>query len=169
MKAILLILLALPAFPQNAKQVRDRGQVRAGSQEPVSRDIATYTGILVDASCADRTSMNLRQKPAGPDIAPAGPGAKPPADVAAHQNPDVLMRQMDPSCAVTGATKSYALFLPNGRFVVFDEGGNTLAGEYVYSKPEGRAMMNGTGGPLKPWVSLRGRLWGDQLLVDRFQ
>jgi hypothetical protein len=203
MKVLALILLSFSAFAQtdqktnNENMVRDRGQTRPpdnsqiwtrgriGTQQPLPHGMMTMSGILVDASCDDRSSLNLRQPPTQPTPAttPSQPNGVPGnsngisvssktmqnerADVMEHQNPDLLMRQPDLSCAITGSTRSFALLLPNGRLLNFDEGGATLATQSLNSLPEGRALLNGTGPGIKPQVTVRGRVLGDRLIVDK--
>jgi hypothetical protein len=139
-----------------------------------------FTGTLVDASCDDRSALNLRQRPTPPVLATApqqSAGAagihvdsqtlrKERADVLAHQTPDLLMRQRDRSCAVTGATRQFALLLPSGRLLNLDEGGTTLVWQSLNGLPEGRALLNGTGPAVKPEMKLRGRVKGDRLIVE---
>jgi len=83
-----------------------------------------------------------------------------------HQVPDLRMRQPDPSCAITGATRGFAFLLPDGRLVNLDEGANTYAMEAIMATPGGRAMMNGTRPGLKLRAQIRGRLSSDRLAVD---
>ena len=198
MKALGVFLIAAAAFAQNANQVRDRGQTRPqsesqsltrgrlGTQEPLPKGVQEYNGILVDATCSDRTGLNLREQPMKPAIAqtPSQPnGSEGSAggvtvdpktmqtergDVLAHQTPDLAMRQPDPSCAITGSTREFALLTKEGRLLNFNEGGTTYAWQVLNSMPEGRALLNGTGGGVKPQVSVRGRVQGDRLIVDRF-
>ena len=78
-----------------------------------------------------------------------------------------MTRQPDRSCAVNGATRGFALLMPDGRLLNLDEGGNTMAIQGIHSIPAGRAMLNGTGGALKPQVTLRGRVQGDRLIVEK--
>jgi hypothetical protein len=194
MRLLALILVSIAAaFSQTPNADRDRGQTRPpdnsqswtrgrlGTQQPIPYKLQNFSGTLVDASCDDRTTLNLQQQPTHPDLAeensppqPA-PGAKVDpktaqkerADALAHQNPDVVTRQPDRSCAVNGATRGFALLMTNGRLVNLDEGGNTMALQAVQSTPAGRAMLNGTGGALKPQVTLRGRIQGDRLIVEK--
>lgn len=193
----LFLLASACVFAQqkhmNENQVRDRGQTRPadesqswtrgrlGTQQPLPEKESTYNGMLVDASCDDRTSLNLHLPPTQPELATttAAPqsdiGVKVDpktlknerADALAHQTPDVVLRQPDPSCAITGSTRGFALLMQSGRLLNLNEGGNTLAYQAIYSTPEGRAMLNGTGGGVKPQVSLRGRVQGDRLIVDK--
>ena len=194
MKALVLtLLLSLPGFSQSASsenQVRERGQTRPadesqswtrgrlGTQAPIPYKLQNVSGILVDASCDDRSSLNLRQRPA-PDIAPppnprapvaADPRSREAAEragVTPHENADLRTRQPDPSCAVNGGTRAFALLLPNGRLLNLDEGGTTLVWQRLNSLPQGRAMLNGAGPAFKPQFTLRGRVNGDRLIVDR--
>jgi hypothetical protein len=197
MRALAVFLLSAAAFAQNANQVRDRGQTppadesqswtrgRLGTQQPLPKDMQNYAGILVDATCGDRSSLNLREKPTPQTMAtaPSPPGGREGAasgvsvdaktmqneraDALAHQTPDLKSRQPDPTCAVTGSTREFALLLPNGRLLNLDEGGTTYATQMLNSLPEGRALLNGTGGGVKPQVTFRGRVWGDRLFVEK--
>jgi hypothetical protein len=195
MKLIALLLLGLSAFAQstNPNQVRDRGQTRPadesqswtrgrlGTQQPIPYKLQEFSGILVDASCDDRSSLNLHQQPAQPAMAKqdsttqSAPKVKVDAktmereraDAMAHQTPDLITRQPDRSCAVNGATRAFALLMPEGRLVNLDEGGNTMAFQGIQSTAAGRAMLNGTGGALKPQVTLRGRIHGDRVIVEK--
>ena len=78
MRVLGLILLSIAAgFAQNANQVRDRGQTRpanqnqswdrgrVGTQEPLPKGIQNYSGILVDATCNDRASLNRYKEQIG--------------------------------------------------------------------------------------------------------
>jgi hypothetical protein len=195
MRASVLLFLGISAFAQstNPVQVRERGQVhppdgsqswtrgRLGTQQPLPSKVQQFSGILVDASCDDRSALNLQQQPAPPTLAvtPSVPNGAPGvkvdpktlqrerADAMAQQTPDVVNRQPDRSCSVNGSTKGFALLLPNGRLLNFDEGGNTLAMQGLQGTPDGRAMLNGTTGGIKPQVTLTGRVQGDRLIVDK--
>jgi hypothetical protein len=195
MKVPVAILLCFSAFAQskNPNQVRDRGQTRPadesqswtrgrlGTQQPIPRGLQDFSGILVDASCDDRSALNLQQQPGQPQLATETSAPQPAsgvkvdaktlqrerADVMAHQNSDVITRQPDRSCAINGATRAFALLMTDGRLVNLDEGGNTLAMQGIQSTSAGRAMLNGTGGGMKPQVSLRGRVQGDRLVVEK--
>lgn len=196
-----LLLSAAAALAQQtgmtSNQVRDRGQTRPadqsqswtrgrlGTQEPLPKGIQNYSGILVDGTCPDRSSLNLHSQPTQPALAatPAPQTTSPDSasgitvdantmnsersDVLAHQVPDLLMRQADPSCAITGGTRGFALLTSQGRLLNLDEGGTTYAWQILNSLPEGRALLNGSGGGVKPQVTLRGRVQGDRLIVER--
>ena len=196
MRALTLLLLCLPAFAQQnipENQVRDRGQTRPpdesqswtrgrfGTQQPINAKLQDLSGTLIDASCQDRSTINLQQRPQQPNLAvqpstgKGAPGVKVDpktvqrerSDAMAHQTPDVVTRQPDRACSVTGATRGYALLLPNGRLLNLDEGGNTLVTQGMQSIPDGRAMLDGTGPAVKPQVTVRGRVVGDRLVVDK--
>ena len=77
-----IVLFALSAAAQsgaNANMVRDRGSTRPsdqtqtldrgrlGHQDAMPPGPLTFTGMLVDAGCRDRSSLNLRQ-PRGADF-----------------------------------------------------------------------------------------------------
>jgi hypothetical protein len=87
-------------------------------------------------------------------------------DVLSHQVPDLLTRQPDPTCAVTGGTRAFALLMNNGRLLGLDEGGNTFALQSVQSTDAGRALLNGKSSGFKPKASIKGRVRGDKLIVD---
>ena len=186
MRLLPFLLLSYSIFGQstNPNQVRDRGQTRPqdesqswtrgrlGTQQPIPYKLHDFSGILVDASCDDRSVLNLQQQPveALPQPAPknnARAGQKLNADAVAHQPPDVVTRQPDRSCAISGATRGFALLMPDGRLLNLDEGGNTMAIQGIQSTAAGRAMLNGTGGAVKPLATLRGRVQGDRLIVEK--
>jgi len=87
-------------------------------------------------------------------------------DVLEHQAPDLRSRQMDPTCAITGATHSFALVLDNGRMLNLDDGGNTFANEAVQGNPQGRTMMSGNGGGFKPLAVVKGNIHADRVMVQ---
>src|SRR4051794_24004263 len=136
MKLSAILLLGLCAFGQtNPNQVRDRGQSRPpdesqswtrgrlGTQQPVPDKLRDFSGILVDASCDDRSQLNLQQQPTRPTMAVQKSAPQPDsgvkvdpktldrerADVMAHQTPDVIPRQPDRSCSINGSTRGFAL------------------------------------------------------------
>jgi hypothetical protein len=88
------------------------------------------------------------------------------SDVLEHQVPDLRSRQMDPTCAITGATHSFSIVLKQGRMLNLDDGGNTFANEAVQGSPVGRAMLNGNGGGFKPEVVIKGRMRADKVVVQ---
>jgi hypothetical protein len=126
---------------------------RLGAPAPRPGKVTMLEGLLVDASCPDRSASNLRQPPELP------PPAALPNDPAAHQ--------ADRSCAITRATRGFALLTKDGRLLNLNEGGNTLAMQALHAIPDGRAMLNGTGGGIKPKVTLRGRVHGDRVIVEK--
>jgi hypothetical protein len=155
--------------PPDESQSWTRG--RLGTQKPLPGKLITLNGILVDASCEDRTALNLGRPPepqsADRSATPAKDGAPPP-EVVAQQTPDAAARaQKDLSCAITGGTKGYALIMTEGRLLNLDEGGNTMVLQGLHALPEGRAMLNGTGGGIKPHVTVQGRVQGDRLIVEK--
>ena len=87
------------------------------------------------------------------------------ADSLRHQVPDLITRQADPTCAITGGTSGYAVRLDDGRILNLDEGGNTLATESVLASRNGRAMLNGAAYGFKPRVTIVGHIRGDHLIV----
>jgi hypothetical protein len=93
-------------------------------------------------------------------------------DVLEHQVPDLRSRQMDPTCAITGATHSFAIVLTDvdekgqHRMLNLDDGGNTFANEAVQGSPDGRTMMSGNGGGFKPAAVVKGRIHADRVTVQ---
>jgi hypothetical protein len=88
------------------------------------------------------------------------------SDVLEHQVPDLRSRQMDPTCAITGATHAFSIVLKEGRMLNLDDGGNTYANEAINGMAAGRAMLNGNGGGLKPDVVIKGRMRADKVVVQ---
>ncbi|HUB34786.1 MAG TPA: hypothetical protein VMA31_17250 [Bryobacteraceae bacterium] len=204
---IVLTALGLTQTYQITRQqnmVRTRGQTpvadpsqslnrgRMGSQVMLPMHPLTYSGILVDAACVDRTPDLLRQppeslaakQPAGYTgsvlAAPIGGAASAfgitvdpqtlaaeRADVLPHLNPEVLSRQSDPSCAVTASTSAFALLLNDNRLFNLDAGGNTLAAAALLTNPAAVAMLNGKGPGIKPYTVTKALPYGDRLYVDR--
>jgi hypothetical protein len=195
MRVLAIFVLVAGMSAQNKNMVRDRGQTplqedtqtlsrgRIGHQDPIPKGPLMVSGLLVDGSCEERSSLNLRQRP---ELAPA-PLPKQPAggisaggvsvdaqtlqrergDVLAHQVPDLRMRETDPTCAITGSSRSFALLMDNGRLVNLDEGGNTLVVQYLQTDPAGRALLNGTGPAIKPRIMIRGRIYNSNLIVEK--
>jgi hypothetical protein len=184
--------------------VHDRGQTpvadqtqtltrgRMGSQTLLPRQPLIYSGLLVDASCAERTPELLRQPPeslaakqpagyAGPVLAaPIGGSASAfgitvdpqtlaaeRADVVPHLAPDILSRQPDPSCAITASTSAFALLMDNNRLFNLDDGGNTLVSAALMSDPAAVAMLNGKGPGIKPYTVTKALPYGDRLFVNQ--
>lgn len=204
---LLLTALGLTQRYQVTSQenmVRDRGQTRVadetqvltrgrmGTQVTLPDQPLIYSGLLVDASCVNRTPYDLRQPPEsmaakmpagsnGPVLAaPIGGSASAfginvdaatvaaeRADVVPHLDPEILSRQRDPSCAITASTSAFALLTNNNRLFNFDEGGNTLAVAALLSDPAGVAMLNGKGPGLKPYTVAKALPYGDRLFVDQ--
>ena len=166
----------------NQNEIHDRGQTNVSRQTPEVR----VSGMLFDAGCRDRSPLNVTSRPESLTSAlPAQPAAPPNAavsrgidvnsktlegeraDVVQHQVRDLLTRQQDPSCAITGGTSGYAVRLDDGRILNLDEGGNTLAGEAVLGSNDGRAMLNGTAYGFKPRVTIAGHIRGDRIFVNQ--
>jgi hypothetical protein len=214
MKPVALVsLCALALFAQlgpktsQENMVRDRGQTRVedqretlsyghiGTQQMMPENQLTLSGILVDASCENRSSLNLYTQPLPlADQMPAQPpnaaANNPPrqgavsshgitvdaqtmerehADITPHLVPDILTRQEDPTCAITASTSSYSLLMNNGRFLNMDQGGNTLASAAILGDPRGRAMLNGLAPGLKPYIVVKGWILGDRVIVGSIQ
>jgi hypothetical protein len=192
-----IVLVTLSAAAQsgaNANMIRDRGATRPadqtqtldrgrlGHQDAMPAGPLTFTGMLVDAGCRDRSSRNLRQpsQPLAALTAPPMPGAAftgitvdqktldaERSGIMEHQVPDMLSRQPDMACSITGDTRAFALLLDNGRLLDLDEGGNTFAGVALQASEPGRAMMAGFGRGLKPRVVIEGSVRGDRLIVGK--
>ncbi len=88
------------------------------------------------------------------------------SDVLEHQVPDLHSRQMDPTCAITGATHAFSIVLKEGRMLNLDDGGNTFATVAVQGSAAGRAMLNGNGGGIKPEVIIKGSMRADKVVVQ---
>jgi hypothetical protein len=187
----MLVAGAVAQQHQNPNEIRDRGQVplqpRIDGRAPGIRNPQTLHGILVDASCKDRSAANLRlpSNPEFPDSVggqptpPAGgvsakgvtvdPGTAEGerADIVTPGMLDLKTRQQDPNCAISGSTSSLAVLLDNGHLLNLDEGGNTMAIQAVQANPTGKAMLNGSAPPFKPWVTLIGRPEKGRLFVQK--
>lgn len=141
---------ALPAETQAEAQAG--AQMRAGqgyenATQPAQQQNPTTTayGITVDS----KTLSDERR------------------DVLEHQVQDLHSRQMDPTCAITGATHGFAVILANdGRMLNLDDGGNSFATVAIQGSAVGRAMLNGNGGGLKPQVTIKGRMHGEKVVVQ---
>ena len=164
---------------------------RRANRLAVPSGLVTVEGTLLDAGCRDRDALNLRRPPETlQQEAPAQPQSaaqnNPPATGAVSAKgisvnadtidaersgvmeshvPGMFQRQIDPTCAITGSTTSFAVLTDQGRLVDLDEGGNTLAQEAVQSTSAGRAMLNGQGPGVKPRVKVKGQLRGDRLIA----
>lgn len=90
-------------------------------------------------------------------------------DIMPHEVPDMRSRMDDPTCAITSATRGYAVLLSNGRLLNLDEGGNTMADQAVQSSPAGRAMFNGNAPGLKPHVTIKGWVDGPRAVVQQLK
>jgi hypothetical protein len=90
-------------------------------------------------------------------------------DVMPHQVADLMSRQSDPTCAIKGNTRAYALLLDNGRLLDLDDGGNTYATVAVEGSTEGRAMLTGQAPGFKPRATVKGRLQGDKIVATGVQ
>jgi hypothetical protein len=199
MKPAVLFLLSFTLLAQrtvNENMVRQRGQTpvqderetmtrgRIGTQQMMPLGQVAVTGILIDASCEDRTALNMRSTPR--PLPPVTPAPQPSgalsasgisvdartvqeerADVLPHLVPDIVARQEDPSCAVTAATSGYAILTDSGRLLNLDQGGNTLISAAIPGNPAGRAMLNGQGPGIKPRIAVKGWIFDDKVIVDR--
>ncbi|MBV9506881.1 MAG: hypothetical protein JO323_17960 [Acidobacteriia bacterium] len=155
---------------------RDRSQQNiASSPIPANQQTAAETPEQQAAGNAARSKTGF----AGSGNAPAASGTSVAgitvdaktlqgerADVLEHQVQDLLSRQVDPSCAITGETHGFALLLDDGRLLDLDGGGNTFAAQVVAYSTAGSTMLNGKGSGVKPRVMVKGQIWGDHLNVN---
>jgi hypothetical protein len=155
---------------------------------------AVFHGVLLDGGCRDFSKSNLNKAPLS--VAASSPAETPQAaaaaqangpraafgitvdaqtlaaertDVMPHQVADLLSRQSDPTCAIKGNTRAYALLLDNGRLLDLDEGGNTYATVAVGDSAAGRAMLTGQAPGLKPRATVKGRVQGDKIVAVSVQ
>lgn len=165
---------------QDTRPPLERGS--AGEKEVMARTPTQWRGLLVDAECPDRESRNLRQQPSTPQTkGPAPPASSANAggvkvdqktlnaersDIMPHLTQDLASRQMDAHCAISGATRAFALFLPNGLLLNLDEGGNTKAASVFQNSPQGQAVLNGHSRSEKPIATVKGRRRDDSLVVN---
>jgi hypothetical protein len=173
-----LVLGTAMAFAQTGKtetsrenQVVDRGQTRARpwtgrSDQPAQ--VETFQGLLVDDGCLNRSLRNLRRTPeeGKPEpLAPPNTEAER-AGAMAHQEPDHRSRQPDDTCGVTGQTSAFGLLLNDGRYISFDQGGNTRAGMALQASAAGRNMLNGRQPAVKPRATVTAAVQGGRVTVD---
>jgi hypothetical protein len=195
---VCVLLFAPVAGAQLDQKTNKENMVHDRGQTPIRRESArvSVSGMLFDAGCKDRSSLNLASAPETlPGAMPAETTAESQAaagaknsgsvasahgiavdaktltaersDIVLHQVPDLATRQADPSCAVTGGTSGYAVRLDDGRIFNLDEGGNTLAAEAVMASKDGRAMLNGAAYGFKPRVKMLGHTRGDRFIVEQ--
>jgi hypothetical protein len=148
----------------------------------------TFQGVLIDAGCRDRSVWNMKRPPEPLDvaIAPTGQGTQggeatrsqgvsvDASTINAERsdvtpvlvNADSAVRQSDPTCAIKGNTRAFALLLNDGRLLDLDEAGNTYATAMVSATPQGRAMLSGKAGGFKPRVSIVGWVQQDRLFTQ---
>jgi hypothetical protein len=148
----------------------------------------TTTGVLVDGGCIDRSKLNLARPPLpvtrGEDGDRENPAAsvsakgvtvnqdvvsRERADILGHLTPEMRNRQTDATCAITAASRAFALLTTDGRLLDLDSGGVTLAMQAMMSTKAGRAMMDGTGPAIKPEAELKGYVQKDNLVVSSVQ
>ena len=182
----------LPGGTPAQQTTRKAAQTRRNNEIDVPFGESVFQGILIDAGCRDRETLNLRRPPETlPQEAPAQPANAPQNNppptgavsakgisvsgatidaervgVMAPRVPGMFERQLDPTCAITGSTTSFALLTDDGRLLDLDQGGNTLALVAVYSTSGGRALLNGQGPGVKPRVVVKGQIRGDGLIVQ---
>lgn len=178
--AAVLVVLSAAALAQNKS-----GEKEGASVQPQNSKI---DGLLIDAGCRDRTVWNMTRAPVPLQnaIAPTGQGNRPgqqmqstlvnvaPSTIDLERadamqvirNSDSAVRQNDPTCAIKGNTRAFALLLDSGRLLDLDDGGNTYAAAMVSSTPQGRAMLNSQSGGFKPRVRVTGWIQGDRLYTE---
>jgi hypothetical protein len=183
MRVLAMILLPAALLAQTDMRPPYMGP-RIGRDKLNPKEPQVVTGMLVDASCQERSALNLRETP---EVAPKPLPKQSSGGVSAfgvtvdartaeqerqealeHQVPDLRMRQADPTCAITAETRSFALLLDDGRLLGLDQGGNTKAAGFLQADPAGRALLNGVGPAVKPRVTIKGRVHATQLVVDQF-
>jgi hypothetical protein len=143
-----------------------------------TRTASTWSGLLLDAGCAERSLDNLRAPPTDtlamsnePQASAKGIKVSPrivQAERAGAMLPrttDHASRYSSASCALTADTKAFMLLLSDGTLLNLDEGGNTLAFEAFQATPAGQAILNGKVGGLKPQASVTAVKSGDRLKV----
>lgn len=139
-------------------------------------DLKTWSGLMVDGGCRDRTPQNLRTPPVDtipvtgtPDKPPKGIAVAPQivkaerAEAVLPDTPDHASRYDSASCAITADTKAFAILLDNNQLLDLDEGGNTLAFDAFQSTPAGAAILNGKVGGLKPRATVTGLAAGRRI------
>lgn len=166
---------------QRPSQTLDRGRI--GTEQSISQGASTWTGILIDSGCPDLDRANLRAAP-GENMAqqPGAPAAQTTraegidvsaataqserADALEHQTPDLRARNQDFGCAITGVTRGFALYLPDGQVKDLDQGGNTQALVAFQGTATGQAVMNGRALGAKPRAAVTGIGSGDRIIVE---
>lgn len=148
---------------------------------PVFYGQTEFRGILVDGGCRNRTTFNLRQTPENrmgtpaqqpQNLAAKGITVSPKTsqnergDILIHMVPDLIAGEADPTCGVTGGTRSFGVLLDDGRYFDLDDAGNAFAPEAVYATKSGRDMLNGRGAAVKPRVTIEGRVRGTRIMAD---
>ena len=180
-RLIFLTLLAAGAWAQSKREEKDVRELHAHEH--------TYQGLLIDAGCRDRSLWNM-SKPPEPQsgaIAPTGQGSEPAqanqasgisvdAGTIAKErsditqvmiNNDLAARQSDPTCAIKGNTRAFALLLHDGRLLDLDEAGNTYATALVSASKQGHDMLNGQGPGFKPRATVVGWEQGARVFTDK--
>ncbi len=178
--AAVACLVAPAQTPDPSKQDQEH-KPAAAAETP-----STLHGILIDAGCRNLSRYNLSlppqalPAPAGETNAQAATNGTTAsgitvdahtldterAEVMPHQVADLVSRQSDPTCAIKGSTKAYALLLADGRVADLDEGGNTFADVAVKADARGRAMLAGQGPGFKPAVTVTGRIQGSRIVAS---
>jgi len=164
---------------------------KANDLDVVSGPVA-LTGMLIDAGCSDRASMNLRRPPEtlleeAPAEPPNAAQNNPPvsgavsakgisvnsATITAERTgvmgshvPGMFERQGDPTCAITASTTAFAVLTDQGRLIDLGPGGDTLALVALQATRGGRAELNGQGPGVKPRVRVKGEIRGNRLMTN---
>jgi hypothetical protein len=185
------LLVAVISFVARRDRTEDLAMVRLRQQVRPTRlgfhdmlpqgPTRTWTGILLDAGCPMREAVTPGVPPAGEQVRspePQAAEAPPPAapapvpgdpqreDVLRLLTPDLRARQMDMSCAITGHTRGFAIWLPDGQVKRFDEGGNTRALAAFQATPQGQAVLAGRTPGSNPRAQITGHEQGDRLVVQ---
>ncbi|MCU1274596.1 MAG: hypothetical protein JWO48_2027 [Bryobacterales bacterium] len=125
---------------------KDKGAEMASGNRPEEMKTQTYSGELVDASCAGSSSKSSSSTAAAPSA--SADRAAPPAG--------------NSSCSVSASTTQFALKLKDGQAVKFDSVGNMRAQEAL----KNRKKWTESAAASKPIrVKASGVLNGDQLTV----
>lgn len=174
------------AAPAQTPDPTKHDQERARGEAPAAEAPAILRGILIDAGCRDFSRFNLNLSPqalpapaqesntkaAGGSTTASGIAVDARtldaerADAMPHQVADLVSRQSDPTCAIKGNTRAYALLMADGRVADLDEGGNTFADAAVKGDAQGRAMLAGQGPGFKPIVAVTGHVQGSRIVAS---
>jgi hypothetical protein len=178
-------ILAAVAFAQDTPPVQPKQPTesaapsKAGSDRPAEVKTQTYSGTLMDASCAgsgsaaptstssagstaptSTSSAGSTGSSAG--SAPGSPAGSPAGSTASTSSADRAAPSADQSCAVAASTTQFALKMKDGTTVRFDDVGNTRVQEAMKT----RKKWSDSAAASKPIrVKANGVLNGDKLTV----